>query len=255
MTRGEFDTMQATMAPTVPPPDDEHTTQRMEAELAEITRHLAHGLTTPLWAFESFIKMFLERHGENLSPDAMWYIERLQATHRQMENLVKGVDALAAISRHNASCNKLNVSSLVSEAVKEQSADCPKRRVEAFVEPDLHATVDASLMSTAMRHLVANAIKFTQHCETTVVEFGLHDSHDVPAGFQVFFLRDNGVGFDPSLKYKLFAPFQRLHAEPEFEGLGMGLACARRAIHRQGGEIRVESTPSRGATVYMMLPQ
>ena len=125
----------------------------------------------------------------------------------------------------------------------------PSRRVETVIAEGLRVTGDARLLAVAMENLLGNAWKFTEKREKTVIEFGVEFHGDD----RVFFVRDNGAGFDMAYVGKLFNPFQRLHKSDEFLGTGIGLATVKRIIDRHGGRVWIEGEQGKGATVYFTL--
>jgi len=144
----------------------------------------------------------------------------------------------------------VDLSALARAVCDELKITEPARRVEFVIKPDLVTKADAGLMRAALENLLGNAWKFTGHRTDVKVEFGSR----LEGGERVFYVRDNGVGFDMKYDSKLFGAFQRLHTSAEFPGTGIGLATVQRIIHRHGGRVWAEGETNRGATFYFSLP-
>jgi light-regulated signal transduction histidine kinase (bacteriophytochrome) len=123
--------------------------------------------------------------------------------------------------------------------------------VEWDIQPGLEAEADPVLMRTVLENLLSNARKFTSRSPAARIQFGAQRSSD---GSLAYFVRDNGLGFDPSYAVKLFGPFQHLHSETDLRGAGIGLAAVQRIIHKHGGRVWAEGTPGKGASFYFTLP-
>jgi light-regulated signal transduction histidine kinase (bacteriophytochrome) len=147
-------------------------------------------------------------------------------------------------------CEDVNLASLARESLEQLRAMDPERRVELVSPPTLKVRGDARLLRIAVDNLIANAWKFTRRREVAVIEIGRSEAR----GQIVYHVRDNGVGFDMRYSSKLFAAFQRLHPEADFEGTGIGLATVQRVVARHGGSIWADAHPDRGATFHFTLP-
>ena len=143
----------------------------------------------------------------------------------------------------------MHLSSIVSGIVSDWRGREPWRVIDAEIAPDVRAGCDARLLRIALENLLGNAWKFTSKLENAHVEFGSLSQQ----GDTVYFVRDNGAGFDMAYASQLFGPFQRLHQATEFEGTGIGLATVQRIVHRHGGRVWAESAVGRGATFYFTL--
>ncbi|MEJ5224305.1 MAG: ATP-binding protein, partial [Anaerolineales bacterium] len=146
------------------------------------------------------------------------------------------------------------LSALATEIAQELSASEPDRPVQWDICSGCEALGDARLIRAVLQNLLDNAWKFTQTRQPAQIAFGCKQGSQAHAGMKIFFVRDNGAGFDMQYAGKLFTPFQRLHSEEEFTGTGIGLATVQRIIRRHGGDVWVEAAPGQGATFFFSLP-
>jgi light-regulated signal transduction histidine kinase (bacteriophytochrome) len=166
-----------------------------------------------------------------------------------MAALIEDLLALSRVSRAEMRSQTIDVSALTRAIVANLQAAEPDRRVEVVIAAQLTCRGDRNLVAIVLENLLANAWKFTAKQEHARLEVGATQS----GGEIAFYVRDNGAGFDMQYATKLFAPFQRLHAESDFPGTGVGLATVRRIVHRHGGRVWAESAPGQGATFYFTL--
>jgi len=156
---------------------------------------------------------------------------------------------LSRLTRTEMNIEKINLTRIARSVIDELQKSHPQRHVEIKIGDGLEDTADSRLMRITLENLLGNAWKFTEKQVKAVIEFGCTEE----GGKKVYFIRDNGVGFDMAYVDKLFAPFQRLHNEEEFPGTGIGLALVRRIIHRHGGKVWTEGQTDKGATFYFSL--
>ncbi|NUO10063.1 MAG: hypothetical protein HUU08_15565 [Candidatus Brocadia sp.] len=166
-----------------------------------------------------------------------------------MAQLIKDMLNLARTTQIEMHHETVNLSALAKMVARELKEKQPERKVEFVIAEGLVVRGDPRLMQTALENLLSNAWKFTGKGPDTRIEFGVMQRN----GKSVYFVRDNGVGFDMAFAKKLFSPFQRLHAKAEFDGTGIGLATVQRIIHRHGGHIWAEGAVDKGATFYFMI--
>jgi PAS domain S-box-containing protein len=227
-------------------------TAQLEAtnrELESFSYSVSHDLRAPLRSIEGFSLALLEDYGERLDGTGKDYIKRVHGASQRMANLIEDLLSLSRISRTEMRRSTLDVAALARRIAGELAREQPGRAVH-FVAPKLiPASADESLLLVALENLLRNAWKFTGRCERAQIEVGAQPG----AGQTVYFVRDNGVGFDMSYASKLFGAFQRLHSVNDFPGSGIGLATVQRIIHRHGGRVWAESTPEHGATFYFTL--
>lgn len=230
--------------------------QRRAAELEVANRELesfsysvSHDLRAPLRTIDGFSQALLEDYREQLPADAQNFLERVRGAAQRMAKLIDDLLDLSRISRVPVEPKAVDISTLAQGIADDLRQMDPGRRVEFVISPDLTALGDAQLVRIALQNLMNNAWKFTSKKQQATIEVGRTDGKDKA----VFFVRDNGAGFDMSYANKLFGAFQRLHAVTEFPGTGIGLATVQRIIHKHGGRVWAESVVDRGATFYFTL--
>jgi light-regulated signal transduction histidine kinase (bacteriophytochrome) len=217
-------------------------------ELESLTYTIAHDLRAPLRTIDGFARALSEDCGERLDEDGRRYLQHVLDAAQRMSGMLEGLLSLARIHRaelHPISVSLSKVARDIAERLRSTDASRP---VEVVVPDGITAECDTSLLSIALEALLENAWKFTRGREPARIEVGVQ-----AATPPVYFVRDNGVGFDMRYAGKLFGPFQRLHSEREFAGAGVGLAAAQRIIRRHGGRIWADSAPDGGATFYFTL--
>jgi light-regulated signal transduction histidine kinase (bacteriophytochrome) len=219
------------------------------SELETFSYSVSHDLRAPLRHIDGFARILQEEHTGQLSEDGRHYLDRILHAVTHMGRLVDDLLALARIGRKELSRQRVKLDEVVREALAELPPEERQREIEWRIEQLPEVDGDAGLLKLAFANLLSNAAKFTRTRQTAVVEVGNCGAANAP----IFFVRDNGVGFDPKYADKLFGVFQRLHRQEEFEGTGIGLATVQRIIRRHGGEIRAEAALDRGATFYFTL--
>jgi len=228
-------------------------TAQLEAanrELESFSYSVSHDLRAPLRHIEGFTSILMEDCAEVLDETARGYLERVVRATGRMEELVDALLTLSRYTRDYMTFEPVDLSDMAREIVAEFSKSDPERNVAVTVQEGLRAMGDARLLRVVLENLLGNAWKFTGKVEQGVIEFG----RGVRDGRGVYFVRDNGAGFDMTYAENLFSAFRRLHGSDEFEGTGIGLATVRRIVHRHGGEVWAEAEPNRGATFSFTLP-
>ena len=215
-------------------------------ELEAFSYSVSHDLRAPLAAISGFSVALQEKIGGIADARALHYLSRIQAGVRKMEELIEAMLQLSRVVRAPLELKDVDLSQLAHEALEGLQQQSPQRRVEVHIEPGLVARGDPRLLRIAMENLVGNAWKFTSTRPDARIEVGRKDGH-------VFFVRDNGVGFEMAYAAKLFTAFHRLHTETEFPGTGIGLATVRRVIVRHHGRVWAESRPGEETTFYFVL--
>jgi CheY-like chemotaxis protein len=186
----------------------------------------------------------MEDHLEKLNAEGRDYLRRVQAAAGRMGELIEGLLGLARLARHEIYRESVDLSALAASVAQNLRHSEPNRKVEFSIVEGARAEGDRQLLEIALHNLLANAWKFTSKQPTARIEFGARQEN----GQTVFFVRDNGAGFDMAYAASLFGPFQRLHTQDEFEGHGIGLATVQRVIRRHGGRIWAEGEVGKGAT-------
>jgi PAS domain S-box-containing protein len=218
-------------------------------ELESFSYSVSHDLRAPLRHIDGFTRILSEEFADELPDDARTYLARILKATTDMGKLIEGLIKLAHLGRQELAVEKISTSELVKSVIADLPAADPQRNVEWRVEDLPSIKCDPDLMKAVLTNLISNALKFTRTRNPAVIEVGTNVAGDQT----IFFVRDNGVGFDPAYADKLFGVFQRLHAKEKFEGTGIGLATVQRIIQRHGGKIWAEAAVDRGATFYFTL--
>jgi len=220
-------------------------------ELEAFSYSVSHDLRAPLRTITSFSAALEEDAGGTLDPQCRDHLQRIVKATYRMGDLIEGLLALSRISKSGIRKVRVDLSALACELVDELRARHPERRVEVAIASGLEANADPRLARALLDNLLGNAWKFTSQRAQARIDVGTTSEH--PNDERIFFVRDNGAGFDMSFAQKLFIPFQRLHGT-EFPGTGIGLATVQRIIERHSGRIWAESAVGQGATIYFTLP-
>jgi PAS domain S-box-containing protein len=231
----------------------ERTAQLVTAnrELEAFSYSVSHDLRAPLRGIDGWTLAFLEDYGHLLNDQGRQYLDRVRAETQHMGNLIDDILSLARVSRAEMHCESVDLTSLARAIVGRLRETDPEHQVEFVLQKGLTGYGDPNLLEVALFNLLDNAWKFTGKCPSAVIEFGCMEQ----AGPPVFFVRDNGTGFDMTYASKLFGAFQRFHKASEFPGTGIGLATVQRIVHRHGGSIWAEAVVDRGATFYFTLQE
>jgi two-component system NtrC family sensor kinase len=219
-------------------------------ELEAFSYSISHDLRAPLRSIDGFSKLLLDDYAGKLDAKGQDYLHLVRESAQRMGELIDDLLLLSRVGRAELSRDRIDLSEIargVSEELKKQD---PDRQVKWCIEDQLLVEADSGLMRVAFDNLLGNAWKFTAKVSAPRIEVGTEQQEGVP----VFFVRDNGAGFNMQYAEKLFSPFQRLHTESEFEGTGIGLATVYRIVDRHGGRIWAESTVDHGATFYFTIP-
>lgn len=218
-------------------------------ELESFAYSVSHDLRAPLRSIHGFSQALLEDYADCLDEQGKEYLERLKISSKRMAQLIDGLLDLSRITRYEMYREQVDLSALALAIVAELQMMQPERQVAIDIQEGLTAEGDPRLLQVMLENLLGNAWKFTGNNAETRVSFGI----TLFEGEQVYFVRDNGAGFDMAYAGKLFGPFQRLHSQTEFPGTGIGLATVQRIIHRHGGKIWAESEIGKGAAFYFTL--
>ncbi len=232
-------------------------------ELEAFSYSVSHDLRSPLRGIDGWSLALLEDYGSQLDEQAKTYLDRVRSETQRMGHLIDDLLQLSRLTRADMSINKVNLSAIAQRVAAHWQEVGPERQVDFVIQPGLSAQGDAHLVEIALTNLLDNAFKFTAKTPSARVEFGClpHPSLSSPPGRgaggegAVFFVRDNGAGFDMALSKKLFGAFQRLHKTSDFPGTGVGLTTVQRIIHRHGGRIWAEAAVNQGATFYFTLEE
>ena len=218
-------------------------------ELEAFSYSVSHDLRAPLRAIDGFSLALLEDCQDRLGREERARLQRVRAAAARMGQLIDDMLQLARTARCEMIPQTVDLSHLAQEIAFQLQKSEPKRQASFVIAPGLTVEGDRGLLRIVLENLLANAWKFTSRQPDARVELGSH-RHDTQ---EVYFVRDNGVGFDMRYVDKLFGAFQRLHDVTEFPGTGVGLATVQRIIHRHGGRVWAEGMVGQGATFYFIL--
>ena len=230
--------------------------QELEAankELEAFSYSVSHDLRAPLRSIHGFSAILMEDYREKLGAEGLDYLERVCSGAEHMGTLIDDMLILSRISRREMNSTSVDLSALAEEVLAELLHGEPGRAVELGVVPGIVATGDPNLLRVVLVNLLGNAWKFTGKTENARIEFGTVSDIGDPISERVYFVRDNGAGFDMRYIDKLFVAFNRLHKPADFPGTGIGLATVQRVIHRHHGRLWAEAEVDKGATFYFTL--
>jgi len=214
------------------------------SELESFSYSVSHDLRAPLRAIAGFSSILQDDFRDELEGEAQGYLDRIRTATIRMGVLIDELLELSRVNRVEFKSSEIDISGLAQDVIEELKATEPERYVEVNIEPGVVAHGDKQLLHVAFTNLLGNAWKFTRHKTDARIDVGvLKDSNETE-----YYVRDNGIGFDPKYSKQLFQEFQRLHSDNEFEGTGIGLATVKRIIQRHNGRIWAESEPGQGAT-------
>ncbi len=225
--------------------------QSANRELESFAYSVSHDLRAPLRAIDGFSKMLVRDVSENLGPEERRKFQIIRDSAQKMGQLIDDLLAFSRLGRQAVSLADIDMEDLVRQVWKECLAVGAERQMELKVDRLPWALGDSALIRQVLSNLLSNAVKFTKPRERAVIEVGGWRED----GESVYYVKDNGVGFDMRYRDKLFGVFQRLHGADEFEGTGVGLALVQRIIHRHGGRVWAEGKEDEGATFYFSLPE
>jgi signal transduction histidine kinase len=245
-------------------------------ELEAFSYSVSHDLRAPLRAVDGFANILVEEYSKQFDAEGQRVIGVMRAEAQRMGELIDDLLAFSRVSRQPMQLTEVDLNALAQAEYERCAAQAPGRRIEFKLHPLPSVQADAAMLRQVLANLISNAVKFTRPREAAVIEIGVMESRSdgvmgtaqdaaVPQSehssipplqhSMVFFVRDNGVGFDMKYVEKLFAVFQRLHTMEEFEGTGVGLALVQRVIRRHGGRVWAEGKINEGATFYFSLPE
>ena len=228
-------------------------------ELEAFSYSVSHDLRAPLRGIDGWSLALLEDYYDQLDAPARQYLDRVRSEAQRMGQLIDALLQLSRVSRAEMQKSLVNLTTLAQTIVTRLQATQPEHQVEAVIQPGLTAQGDATLLEIVLTNLLGNAWKFSGARQPARIEFGRLPTLSSPTEEDkekvVYFVRDNGVGFDMAYAKKLFGAFQRMHKASQFPGTGIGLATVQRIIHRHGGRVWAEAQVDRGATFYFTLEE
>ena len=220
-------------------------------ELEAFSYSVSHDLRAPLRSIDGFSQALLEDYADKLDATGKDSLQRVRSASQRMSVLIDDLLNLARVARSEVRKEKVDLTALAQAVAKELQQGDPDRHLEFVIREGLSAEGDSLLLRLVLQNLLGNAWKYTSRHDCGRIEFGL----DQNGGQPVYFVRDDGAGFDPRYKARLFGVFQRLHGPAEFPGTGVGLATVQRIVRRHGGDIWADGDVEKGATFYFSLLQ
>jgi signal transduction histidine kinase len=225
-------------------------------DLESFSYSVSHDLRSPLRAVNGFMELFMEDFGNTVTGEARSHLEQIRAGGARMDRLIEDLLKFCRFSRAPLTRVRVALDDIVRRVVADLRAHEPERSIQVEVGELPAVAGDPSLLEQVLVNLLSNAFKFTRHQPEAIVSvgsFAAPNPSDPNALERVYFVRDNGAGFDMKYASRLFGVFQRLHSQDQFEGTGVGLSIAQRVLQRHGGRIWAESAPGSGATFFFVL--
>ncbi|MDP9456594.1 MAG: hypothetical protein CYG60_06345 [Actinobacteria bacterium] len=222
-------------------------------ELEAFSYSVSHDLRAPLRSIDGFSQILLEDYADDLDEEGRDYLGRVRAASQRMGRLIDDLLGLSRVTRGALRRERLNLSSLAREVADGLRESRPDREVDFEIEDGIEVDGDPHLIRVALTNLLGNAFKFTEKEERARVSFGEDRRLSELGRVPVYYVRDNGAGFEMEYADKLFGAFQRLHGTDEFEGTGIGLATVQRIVHRHGGRVWAEGRVGHGASFFFTL--
>lgn len=234
----------------------EHRVKQRTAELEAANKELgsfcysvSHDLRAPLRRIEGFRRMLNEDYHEKIDDKGKHYLARIEASTREMSDMINSFLRLSRATQGEMNIEHYPISTLAEVIIARLLEQDPQRAVDISIQTDVYAEVDKKFFEVLLTNLFENAWKYSANNSLTEIKFGTLPETEQ----RVYYISDNGVGFDMAYADRLFSPFGRLHKAEEFDGVGIGLATVQRIIARHGGRIWAESAPGQGATFYFTL--
>ena len=223
--------------------------ERSNKELEQFAYSVSHDLRAPLRHIDGFIQILAEDYSVKLDETGRDYLRRIKTGSARMQELINALLSMSRFAHGDLSRSKVYLTTIAKSISAELARSHPERRVEFIIAENVSVEGDAVMLRIAIQNLIDNAWKFTGKRSNARIEFGSQQLD----GNSIYFVKDDGAGFDAAYANRLFAPFQRLHSEADFPGLGIGLAIVQRIINRHGGHIWAEGGVNEGATFFFTL--
>ena len=219
------------------------------AELEAFSYSVSHDLRAPLRAINGFSQVILEEYSQILGDEGLDYLERIMAGSVKMDELIDDLLTLSHLGQRDLNLQSFDITVLVKEISNNLKESEKRRNIDINILDCPKVKADKPLLELMLTNLLANSLKFTQGRDPARIEFGCLTDQEEP----IYYLKDDGIGFDMSISDKLFSPFQRLHPDLDYEGTGIGLAIVQRIAQRHGGRVWVEAEEDKGATFFFSL--
>ncbi len=215
-------------------------------DLESFSYSVSHDLRAPLSVIRNFSTILLEDHAVQLDDEGKDYLTRICANVKKMQKLIEDILSLSRVNRMEVKREKVDLSATVKGYLKELQESEPGRKVSFIIKENLVVLADPRLVHIALENLLRNAWKFTSKKEESLIEFG----SEIQNGRTVFFVKDNGVGFDMQEAQRMFEPFKRVHSGSEFGGTGIGLSIVKRVVDHHGGSVWARGEIGNGAIFF-----
>lgn len=226
-----------------------HELQMLNKELEAFSYSVAHDLRAPLRSIDGYSQILIQDASAKLAHEEVQFLNKISASARKMNSLIEDLLKLSRVARSELAKQKINLSELVEEICSSLQDSDPERKVAVIIQPDVFCIGDFKLLEIALTNLLSNAWKFSRDNINAQIEFGVLKEGER----SVYFIKDNGAGFDQAQAERIFTAFERLHSAKEFEGTGIGLAIVHRIILRHNGTIWTRGEVGKGATFYFTL--
>jgi PAS domain S-box-containing protein len=224
--------------------------EEINKELESFSYSISHDLRAPLRAIDGYARMILKKEGDRFDEDTTRKFNDIRANAQMMGKLIDDILTLSRLGRAKMSIVNLEMEGIIKDVWKELQTINPERNMALTIQAMPSGYGDRTLIKQVYANLLGNAVKFTKYKNPAEIEVGGY----AKGNENVYYVKDNGIGFDMEYYDKLFGIFQRLHTNPDFEGTGVGLATIQRAVHRHGGHVWAEGKVDEGATFYFSLP-
>jgi PAS domain S-box-containing protein len=221
----------------------------LKKEMEAFTYSVSHDLRSPLRAIHGYMSILMEDYGEGFDEEARRLSDIILKNTDRMEQLINDLLELSRVSRKELSKHPVNMTDLVNAVWRDMEQAETHRHIRFSLSTLPGALADSRSLKQVWINLLSNALKYTRDKAIAIIEIGAYEHN----GETIYYIKDNGAGFDMSYYDKLFGVFQRLHSQDQFEGTGVGLSIAQRVLQRHGGRIWAESEPGRGATFFFVL--
>ena len=222
---------------------------RANQELEAFSYTVSHDLRSPLNVVSGYVQILQSDYAEVLNQEAMEFLDRILQASFSMARLIDDLLQFSRSGRLEIKTEQLDFTRLAHEVMNDIQQRDPSRKITLYIQDEMQVVADRALMRVVLDNLLGNAWKYTGKVPNPVISFGQMETTNK----KIFYVRDNGAGFDSARAEKLFNPFQRFHTNQEFQGTGVGLATVRRILERHGGRIWAESKPGEGAAFYFTI--
>ncbi len=223
--------------------------EKANSRLEAFNYTASHDLRAPLRSIEGFSNILLEDYQDSLDERGKEYLQTITDSVKQMRTLIDNLLKLSKVTHNNLSCQTIDLGEIVNNILKRLQKNSPERQLRIDISLGMRVFADPELLNIAIENLIENAWKYSANQKETFIKV---DSY-IDDGETIFFIKDNGIGFDMSSANEIFTPFKRLHTEQKFAGSGVGLATVQRIILQHNGKIWAEAEPHNGATFYFTL--